>query len=113
MSSCQCLTFELILEFYVNLELPSEEAREILPGKRPERSGDEDKYHGTSLKLNNNMLKDISALPASLGDLMYNPMELTWIDLSCNELPVISEVFVTFRCPMSFLIISQMAHVFP
>ena len=83
------------------LELPSEEAREILPGKRPERTGEDDKYHGTSLKLNNNMLKDISALPASLGDLMYHPMELTWIDLSCNELSLISEVLdhVVILCP--------------
>ena len=77
---------------YSTSELPSEEAREILPGKKPERSGQEDKYHGTSLKLNNNMLKDTTELPAALESLMFNPMELTWIDLSCNELSTISEV---------------------
>ena len=77
---------------YLKLELPGEEAREILPGKKPERSGQEGKYHGTSLKLNNNMLKDITGLPAALESLMFNPMELTWIDLSCNELSTISEV---------------------
>ena len=77
---------------YLKLELPGEEAREILPGKKPERSGQEDKYHGMSLKLNNNMLKDITGLPAALESLMFNPMELTWIDLSCNELSTISEV---------------------
>ena len=38
------------------------------------------------------MLKDITELPAALESLMFNPMELTWIDLSCNELSTISEV---------------------
>ncbi len=54
--------------------------------------GYEEKYSGTSLKLNNNLLEDISGLPAALEGLIFNPMELTWIDLSCNKLTVIGEV---------------------
>ncbi len=80
--------------FHAYAELNNEEARELTKGK-PERVGEAEKYRGTVLKLNNNMLKDVSKLPAALEPVLFNPMELTWIDLSCNELTVISEVNIS------------------
>jgi hypothetical protein len=49
-------------------------------------------YRTRCLWLKNNLLQDLSGCMDALNDLLLDPLELTWVDLSSNELATIHPV---------------------
>ncbi|CAH8529430.1 unnamed protein product [Schistosoma rodhaini] len=50
------------------------------------------KWISQTLKLNNNQIEDISTLPIVVYELLGDTSNLTWLDLSCNNIPSIPNV---------------------
>lgn len=75
-------------------ELENEEPRRQLKKKvekvliPPENEGDDpkEKYATRCLRLNNNVLQELKNFMDVLTNILVDPMAMTWIDLSCNEL---------------------------
>lgn len=49
-----------------------------------------------AVKISNNQLSEISALPSALEEVMSNPINLCWLDLSFNQLSAIEDVLTSF-----------------
>uniref|UniRef100_A0A5K4FAL3 Leucine-rich repeat-containing protein 51 n=1 Tax=Schistosoma mansoni TaxID=6183 RepID=A0A5K4FAL3_SCHMA len=47
------------------------------------------KWISQTLKINNNQIEDISTLPIVVYELLGDTSNLTWLDLSCNNIPSI------------------------
>ncbi|CAD5120469.1 DgyrCDS9036 [Dimorphilus gyrociliatus] len=46
-------------------------------------------YNASCIRLNNNLISKLNDFTTFLSHIIINPDQLTWIDLSCNELPEI------------------------
>uniref|UniRef100_A0A5F8GIH2 Leucine-rich repeat-containing protein 51 n=1 Tax=Monodelphis domestica TaxID=13616 RepID=A0A5F8GIH2_MONDO len=74
-------------------DLISEEPR---PGLRPLKRSKQGKSLTQALRLNNNVLNDLSDFTQTISQLLEYPQNLAWIDLSFNDLPNIDPVLTTF-----------------
>ncbi|XP_078481874.1 leucine-rich repeat-containing protein 51-like isoform X1 [Ciona intestinalis] len=50
-----------------------------------------------AIRMNNNSLNDINGLDKTVADIVENPDEIAWIDLSFNELNTIDKVLTLFK----------------
>ncbi|CAH8529413.1 unnamed protein product [Schistosoma rodhaini] len=55
------------------------------------------KWISQTLKLNNNQIEDISTLPIVVYELLGDTSNLTWLDLSCNNIPSIPNSFSSLK----------------
>ncbi|CAH1777894.1 unnamed protein product [Owenia fusiformis] len=84
------------LELTTVSEALDEEPREVSPRKgRPKRTKN-DKYDTKCLKLNNNLLQDLGGLTDQVEKLVEDPSEISWIDLSFNELTTIDQALCKY-----------------
>ncbi|CAH8501948.1 unnamed protein product [Schistosoma guineensis] len=51
-----------------------------------------EKWVTRTLKINNNQIEDISTLPVVVHELFGDTSSLTWLDISCNNIPSIPNV---------------------
>ena len=77
------------------MKLVSEFATKFVPRAGPKPVNDE-KIKVKGVKLNNNTLSDISALPEALSTVIADINEITWLDLSFNNISKIPEVSHSF-----------------
>ena len=54
--------------------------------KKEPKADDEGKFNSKSLRLNNNNIVSFSEIIPTLQKLVLEPLELSWIDLSFNEI---------------------------
>lgn len=57
-----------------------------------QKSPETGKYRTSSLRLNNNAITDFDTFTSTLDDLIEDPKELAWLDLSFNDLSTINTV---------------------
>ena len=82
-------------DVYIFSDLEVEEPR-TQPGKKTQKNQD-DKYNCKCLKLNNNVLTELKGFSSTVEKILVDPMALSWVDLSFNELTKIDPVStVTF-----------------
>ncbi|XP_020823501.1 leucine-rich repeat-containing protein 51 isoform X3 [Phascolarctos cinereus] len=74
-------------------DLTSEEPR---IGLRPVKRSKEGKSLTQALRINNNVLNDLNDFTQTLSQLLEQPQNLAWIDLSFNDLANIDPVLTTF-----------------
>ncbi|CAH8494745.1 unnamed protein product [Schistosoma mattheei] len=56
-----------------------------------------EKWVTRTLKINNNQIEDISALPVVVHELFGDTSRLTWLDISCNNIPNIPNSFSSLK----------------
>ncbi|XP_072466403.1 leucine-rich repeat-containing protein 51 [Notamacropus eugenii] len=74
-------------------DLVSEEPR---IGLRPVKRSKQDKSLTQAVRINNNVLNDLTDFSQTMSQLLEHPQNLAWIDLSFNDLPNIDPVLTTF-----------------
>ncbi|CAL8351332.1 unnamed protein product [Lota lota] len=61
-------------------------------GQRPLKKNHENKYVSRSLRLNNNIITDLSGLHTAITHFLAEPLQLAWLDLSFNDIAHIDPV---------------------
>ncbi|CAH8507871.1 unnamed protein product [Schistosoma curassoni] len=56
-----------------------------------------EKWVTRTLKINNNQIEDISTLPVVVHELFGDTSSLTWLDISCNNIPSIPNSFSSLK----------------
>ncbi|CAH8507940.1 unnamed protein product [Schistosoma bovis] len=56
-----------------------------------------EKWVTRTLKINNNQIEDISTLPVVVHELFGDTSSLTWLDISCNNIPIIPNSFSSLK----------------
>ncbi|CAH8497694.1 unnamed protein product [Schistosoma intercalatum] len=56
-----------------------------------------EKWVTRTLKINNNQIEDISTLPVVVHELFGDTSNLTWLDISCNNIPSIPNSFSSLK----------------
>ena len=77
-----------IVFFLISDTLTEEPGR----GQRPLKRNHENKYVSRSLRLNNNIITDLSGLHAAITHFLAEPLQLAWLDLSFNDIGHIDPV---------------------
>uniref|UniRef100_G3VJP9 Leucine-rich repeat-containing protein 51 n=1 Tax=Sarcophilus harrisii TaxID=9305 RepID=G3VJP9_SARHA len=75
-------------------DLISEEPR---AGLRPVKRSTQGKSLTQAVRINNNVLNDLTDFSQTMSQLLEHPQNLAWIDLSFNDLPNIDPVLTTFH----------------
>ncbi|CAH8484631.1 unnamed protein product [Schistosoma turkestanicum] len=71
-------------------DLPTSDPRIIPNSNLVIKRGRDGKWVSQTLKINNNQIEDISALPTVVFELFGDTSSLTWLDISCNNISSIS-----------------------
>ncbi|XP_066555307.1 leucine-rich repeat-containing protein 51 [Amia ocellicauda] len=66
-------------------------------GVRPVHQNPDGKFCSKALRLNNNILSELSGFTSTVTALMDDPAQLSWIDLSFNDLSVIDSALTEFK----------------
>jgi Leucine-rich repeat (LRR) protein len=80
-------------------ELTEEEPRTAPSAKQSKSENETDgkpKYETNAIRLNNNSLSNIKDFPEVVAKLVSQPSQLSWIDLSFNNIPTIDEVLLEY-----------------
>ena len=86
-SHCQYYA-QIVINLFTDIEL--EEPRPQL-GKKVAKN-DDGKYETKCLKLNNNVLSELKGFNDFICKIVMTPTNLSWIDISLNELTKIDSV---------------------
>ncbi|CAH8520111.1 unnamed protein product [Heterobilharzia americana] len=62
------------------------------------------KWTTQTLKLNNNQIEDITAIPALANEIFNDISSLTWLDVSCNKISSIPNTISNLRCLKIFYV---------
>ena len=78
-------------------------------GQRPLKINHENKYVSRSLRLNNNLITELSGLPTTITHFLAEPLQLAWLDLSYNDIghihPVRSYLSPLFSFKLLYFVI--------
>jgi len=85
-------------------------ATKFVPRASPKPQSEEDeRVDATIVKLNNNQLQDISGLVAAFATVINCPENLTWIDLSFNNIKKIPNFKKQYRSPTTKQLVLEAA----
>ena len=91
LQTCCPLKLHFLLFLFTSADVEDEEPRKSAHKVSKTNDG---KYDSLALKFNNNTLTEIVGLEKIVRFLLVNPMELSWLDLSMNDITKLDNVSI-------------------